>query len=62
MGREAEIRPANAAFRAVSVPRGKHEVSFSYRPTSVYAGGAISLSALVVLAVLAATGLVGRRR
>jgi len=48
-GRNTEIRPANAAFRAVPVGPGLHEVRFSYRPTSVIAGGAISLVALVIL-------------
>jgi hypothetical protein len=49
-GREAEIKPANAAFRSVAVPPGRHEVSFRYRPMSVWIGGAISLAALLALA------------
>lgn len=58
-GRPAPIRPANAAFRAVAVRPGRHEVRFSYRPTSVAAGGAISVAAL---ALLAACLLLDRRR
>ncbi len=48
-GESAEIRPANAAFRAVEVPAGRHEVRFSYRPASVLAGALMSLVALLLL-------------
>ena len=54
-----DIDPAFAAFRAVSVSAGRHEVRFTYRPASVYVGAAITLLALVALATLV---LVGRRR
>jgi Bacterial membrane protein YfhO len=58
-GEEEEIRPANAAFRAVSVPAGQHEVRFRYRPASAYAGAAITgVSLLLVVALL----IVSRRR
>lgn len=61
-GRDAEIRPANAAFRAVSLPAGHHRVEFAYRPRSFIAGASASLAAgLVVLAILGG-GLVQRRR
>ncbi|HEU0024048.1 MAG TPA: YfhO family protein [Thermoleophilaceae bacterium] len=53
-GRETRIRPANAAFRAVEVPAGRHEVRFSYRPASVYAGLALTLAALLGVAGVAA--------
>jgi hypothetical protein len=59
-GRDADIRPAMAAFRAVKVPPGKHRVHFSYRPASVYAGGAITMVAIVVL--IAIVLLAWRRR
>ena len=53
-GEDAEIRPANGAFRAVPVGAGRHEVRFDYRPASVAAGGITTLVALlVVLAGLA---------
>jgi hypothetical protein len=58
-GRDADIRPANAAFRAVEVPAGTHQVRFTYRPTSVYVGAAISL---LSLAALGAALLLSRRR
>jgi hypothetical protein len=60
-GHSAKIRPAMAAFRAVKVSPGRHRVRFTYRPASVYAGGAISLLALLTLgAVVVLTRL--RRR
>jgi hypothetical protein len=58
-GRETPVRPANAAFRAVAVDPGRHEVRFSYRPASVISGGAISLAAIALTAVGL---LLGRRR
>ena len=62
-GRETPIRPANAAFRAVAVNAGRHEVRFSYRPASVIAGGAISVAAIALMAValLLGRGRRGRR-
>lgn len=36
-------------FRAVEVPRGKHEVIWRYRPLSMYAGAVITIIALVSL-------------
>jgi hypothetical protein len=55
-GREAPIRPADAAFRAVPVERGRHEVRFSYRPASVTWGGVVTLLGLVVMAAGLAMG------
>lgn len=62
-GRATPIRPANGAFRAVSVGPGRHEVRFSYRPASVLVGGAISIVAVaVVTAWLLLSGAKIRRR
>jgi Bacterial membrane protein YfhO len=61
-GEETEIRPANAVFRAVDVPAGRHEVRFSYHPSSVYAGGVITIVALLVVGGIAAVPLLRRRR
>jgi hypothetical protein len=49
-GKEAVIWRAQAAFRAVEVPAGKHQVVFRYRPGSLRVGAALSLLALGILA------------
>jgi hypothetical protein len=46
-GKPAPILRANYAFRAVEVPQGNHRVEFRYRPTSFYAGAAISSATLL---------------
>jgi len=48
-GEPAGIQRANATFRAVAVPPGKHTVSFEYRPTLFYVGAGISAIAVLVL-------------
>jgi hypothetical protein len=60
-GREVPIRPANAAFRAVAVPAGRHQVRFVYRPASVYVGLYLSLAALLVLIGIVIAALVRSR-
>jgi uncharacterized membrane protein YfhO len=50
-GEPAEILRANYAFRAVWLEAGEHVVEMVYRPLSVIGGGAVSLAALVLLAV-----------
>jgi hypothetical protein len=50
-GRPATIEAANAAFRAVAVPAGRHEVRFRYRPTSVRDGAIVSLAALLAISL-----------
>ena len=49
-GRDAEIHPANGAFRAVRLPPGASSVTFSYRPLSIIGG--------VVISILAGLGIV----
>jgi hypothetical protein len=51
-GRDVPIEAANAAFRAVAVPAGRHEVRFEYRPVSVRNGAIVSLVALVALVAM----------
>ncbi len=58
-GRKTTIEAADAAFRAVAVPAGRHEVRFTYRPASVLIGGVLSLLALVTIV---GTLVVDRRR
>jgi hypothetical protein len=48
-GDPAELLRANFGFRAVWLEAGEHSVEMVYRPTSVLAGGVLSLAALVVL-------------
>ena len=50
-GRRVEILVANAAFRAVAVPAGEHEVWFAYRPRSFSVGAVVSGIALSALGV-----------
>ncbi len=52
-GRSAHIVAANAVGRAVTVPAGRVEVAFEYRPRSVLWGALVSLAALVVCALWA---------
>jgi hypothetical protein len=52
-GRPAPIRPAQIAFRAVFLPKGKHRVVFTYRPAGFLAGSIISgMGALAALGCL----------
>ena len=51
-GHEAEILRANHMFRAVRAAAGEHIVRFFYRQRGMVSGIAISLSALVLAAVL----------
>jgi hypothetical protein len=65
-GSEVPIHLANDAFKAVVVPPGTHQVRFEFRPTSVYAGIAVSSTTLMILvAIFGIAGLrpsTGRRR
>jgi hypothetical protein len=61
-GREAEIRPANAAFRAIALPPGRHEVRFAYESAAVRWGWIATLLGLAVAAAVAVAALALRRR
>lgn len=62
-GRPAPILAANASFRAVRVPRGRHQVAFTYRPASVRVGLLITMASLAGLGVAAAAiGVRAKRR
>jgi Bacterial membrane protein YfhO len=45
-GKETRIFRANAFFRAVSLPAGKHRVEFRYEPLSFTVGAGVSLATL----------------
>lgn len=47
----AELLRANHAFRAVRLAAGEHTIEMTYRPTSVYVGGGITLTSVAVLIV-----------
>lgn len=51
-GQPTEILRANYTFRAVSVSRGRHLISFEYKPRSLLYGSLISFMALANLVVL----------
>jgi hypothetical protein len=61
-GRDAPIRPANVAFRAIPVARGDHTVRLRYRPRSVRAGIALTLLGLGIVAAGLAVPAFRRRR
>jgi len=52
-GRRAPVLRANAIFRAVAVPAGRHVVEMAYRPASVGLGFAVSAIALVLVGAVA---------
>jgi hypothetical protein len=52
-GKETPIYRANYLFRAVQVPGGTHEVSFTYRPGSALWGMTISLLASLIAILVA---------
>lgn len=53
-GRAAPLLRANVGFRAVAVPRGRHEVEMLYRPRGLWPGlTASAIAGVVVLGALA---------
>lgn len=55
-GQPAAILRANHAFRLVPVPAGTSEVTFRYRPTSLYFGACISFATCAALVIVWAGG------
>ncbi|HUJ68919.1 MAG TPA: YfhO family protein [Syntrophorhabdales bacterium] len=51
-GRQTPIYRANLAFRAIEVPKGRHEVVFVYSPRSFYAGLLLTLAGIALCVVL----------
>ncbi|MDO8658759.1 MAG: YfhO family protein, partial [Candidatus Levybacteria bacterium] len=47
--KDSKISPANLIFRAVKIPAGKHEVIFSYYPSSFDLGLKISSISIILL-------------
>jgi hypothetical protein len=62
-GEDAEVLPANGAFRAVALPAGRHVVEFDYRSRPLIAAALASLLGMVgVVTGIAVLGLRGRER
>jgi uncharacterized membrane protein YfhO len=61
-GRATDVLQANAVFRAVAVPAGRHVVEMIYRPWTVLVGLTVSAAALVVLGALGGGLFLKRRR
>jgi len=53
-GRDAAIRRANIAFRAVYVTPGRHDIVFRYRPLPWAVGLGLSIGALASITAIAA--------
>jgi hypothetical protein len=51
---DAPVRRADYLFRAVELPQGDHEIVFSYRPVSFWAGLILSLSAIMGIGLVSA--------
>ena len=52
-GKETKIYRANYTFRAIVLPKGNHQIRFSYEPESLRVGTLISLSSLGILMLIA---------
>lgn len=52
-GKAARTYEVDFAFRGVVVPKGAHAVIFNYRPWSVYLGALLTLTGMLVTAVIA---------
>jgi hypothetical protein len=60
-GEPARLYRGNFVFRAVAVPAGSHKVVFNFAPDSYRRGKAVSVTALIALALCVLAG-VGRKR
>ena len=49
-GNPTRIHRANFAFRAVEVPKGSHQITFTYDPLSWKIGVAVSIGSFILLA------------
>lgn len=50
-GEETELYLVNGVIMGMEVPAGTHQLTFSYKPISVWIGGAISLGTVLILMV-----------
>jgi hypothetical protein len=56
-GEPAPLHRADLLFSAVSVGSGSHAVVYTFKPTTVWIGGAVTLVALICLVILAISAL-----
>ena len=56
-GKEVDILRANYILRALVIPEGEHEITFSFEPTSYYVGNKVSLAGSLVLLIVLLAGL-----
>ncbi len=61
-GEGVPLHRANVAFRAVSVPAGRHRVVFRYRPWTLLGGAAASLTTLALALITLLRGRLAARR
>ncbi|HEX2325487.1 MAG TPA: YfhO family protein, partial [Chloroflexota bacterium] len=61
-GQARPIRLANAMFRAVAVPAGRHVVAFRYTPAPLAWGATVTLATGVIVLLVAGAGLAGAVR
>jgi hypothetical protein len=55
-GARAPLMRANGLFRAVHLTRGEHTVTFTYRPSILYAGAGVTAATAVALALWCGAG------
>jgi uncharacterized membrane protein YfhO len=61
-GKPTEIMRANGVFRAISIPAGSHDVTFTFNPKLFYLGLYISLTTVIGLFIWGVLWFVGKRK
>ena len=60
-GQKTDIKKADYGFMAVKVPKGKHEIAFTYNTVGLMAGGVISVIGLAFFIILIVRAIVTTR-
>lgn len=60
-GKETKIFPVNIAQRGIVIPKGNHDIIFSYRPQSLRRGIKLSVGGLIIVLILMAYPLLAGR-
>ncbi len=61
-GQPAELLTVNGLFRGVVVPRGRHEITFTYAPITFYRGVGLAATALAFSIIWAGTWIKSNRK